>query len=459
MSWLFSKKIASLFLVLCISLEFLPQHVLAADTEKTDETKRPMVVNVEKGEEALVSLMNFDGTEVFGKLTVEIGTVVTQEDLTEVVDWETSLRGAYTFVAWSLAMGDVTSSYVPTPSFTINEDTTLYAVYRPIEAGDIDVTMATDLINALETYSGHIEKLGLTLEDVAKAPQHDSSFYNLLLEYLEEHVPDAFSDTYGEAVATSDVQTAETLQTQRIAHAFEDAEWSLSRRPDLNYAQEVIFMYTSHYIDVQEPSSVTTIGHDSTLNQLYITDLDRRTYLTFYSEGSAVDVYSSWIKFFSIWTDVPSIVVNCSAALNSSNSRLYRIKKAFEALGSIFWDEYYSTSKKISKNVYLDIMSLQGKNREELFSQIDAILEQLISLLSIDYGVVNKDVAFGILYSALAAASGSGYIAILWPYIYFYTDLTKTFFDVIYYTKMRLYIQTRLAERMMYALGMSDGRN
>ena len=46
-----------------------------------------------------------------------------------------------------------------------------------------------------------------------------------------------------------------------------------------------------------------------------------------------------------------------------------------------------------------------------------------------------------------------------YPYISFYNEIAVTLFDQIYFVQMRMYFQTRVGERMMFAWGMSDGRN
>lgn len=244
------RKVISLTLTMCLSVAFLPAQAIAAELaeNETDTT------------EYTVNLKNYDGSVAFDSFSVASGDTFTQADLSEMVSKEITLRPAYTFVGWSETLGDVTADYIPAVSFTIIDDTDLYAVYRPVQASDVDVTTASQLMSALDEFEEASAELGLSITDALDAPERDQEFY----DYLQEYIEDRFTDEAGESVQAVSNEVSsnsdESLNAQRIAHAFEDATWSVGQRSDLNFSQEFVYMYTSHYFVQMRMYFQTRVG-------------------------------------------------------------------------------------------------------------------------------------------------------------------------------------------------------
>lgn len=449
------QKALSFALTFCMMCTCLPHQAFAVDVK---ENGGQAITQSEGNTGLTVTLKSYDGSETLGSLTVASGAVITQDDCEEIVSKEATLRGAYTFVGWSTTMGDVTKNYTAPLSFAITTDTVLYAVYRPITSSEVNVSIATDLVDALESFDGASATLGLTIDDATSVVQRDSEFYDFLSEYIDNHISEVVAaDDATSAISAYTAASAASLNAQRIAHAYEDAAWSTAKRSDLNFAQEFVYMYTSHYIDVAEPFSGTYVNHDSTMYQLYITDLDRRTYATYYKNGRAVDVYSSMITLTAALVDIPGLLQTGTSTIAQSASRIDRMNGAITAI----WDGYGDTNaiSTLANDVYDQVCTLSYTDKEDLFAQMDQLVADVKEDISVNYGELYLDAAMGIVLSTLAFATGGGAISILLPYVSFYNDFSKSLFDQAYFVVMRTYIHTRVAERMMYALGMSDGRN
>lgn len=432
---------------------FLPAQAVAAELaeNETDTT------------EYTVNLKNYDGSVTFDSFSVASGDTFTQADLSEMVSKKITLRPAYTFVGWSETLGDVTADYIPTVSFTIIDDTDLYAVYRPVQASDVDVTTASQLMSALDEFEEASAELGLSITDALDAPERDQEFY----DYLQEYIEDRFTDEAGESVQAVNSEllsnSDESLNAQRITHAFEDATWSVGQRSDLNFSQEFVYMYTSHYIDVAEPFSGTFVGHDQTTFQNYITDLDRRTYDTYYSRGRALEVYDSMIGLVSAVADTKDRIGSYSALITkSSDSITELVNNIYTAFNDDPIDDVEAVManvRTIAQDTYQEISELTYSNKADLFEKMDELIADVQDRVFIDMEHINELAVDGIISSVLAFAVGGGTIAILAPYISFYNEIAVTLFDQIYFVQMRMYFQTRVGERMMFAWGMSDGRN
>lgn len=448
------RRIISFVLCICLVCTTAQVYVFAVEP---GENLTEEISLVEESGDVSLSLLSYDGTEIFTTVTLSPGSTLSQADIDQYVDRETTLRGAYKFIAWSTTMGDVNDSYTPTTSFTINNDTILYAVYRPVKSSDINTSVAVEMVDTMEAFSDAASATGLTIDDAINAPIRSEDFYDLLAEYYNQHISEYVPDEAAVMLTSTATSSADTLDAQRILHAFEDAAWSTSNRSDLIFAKEVVYMYTSHYIDVAEPFAGTFVAHDSTTYQLYITDLDRRTYETYYSGGSAVETYSSILSLVAVLADVPGLLTTGTSVIAENATKLEIVNGALTTA----WDGYGTSSAlaTLTGNAYEQICSMEYSTDEELFALIDALVEDVKADISTNYGTAYVDSAMGIVLSALAFATGGGTIAILLPYVTFYNNFAKSIFDSAYYAAMRMYIQTRISERMMFALGMSDGRN
>ncbi len=450
----FIRRFISFLICICLICTTTPGYAFAVESGNNSAED---ISTIEENETVSLSLLNHDGTEIFATVVISPGSILSQSDIDQYVDRQTSLREAYKFIAWSLTMGDVADNYTPTASFTIDSDTILYAVYRPVKSSDIDTSVAIEMVDTMEAFSEAASVTGLTIDDAFSAPVRSEEFYDLLTEYYDQHISEYVpAETMAMQVSTV-TSSADTLDAQRILHAFEDATWSTSTRSDLTFAKEVVYMYTSHYIDVAEPFGGTFVAHDSTTYQLYITDLDRRTYETYYSGGSAVETYSSILSLVAVLADAPGLLTTGTSVIAGNATKLEIVNGAL----TLAWDGYGTTSalETLTENAYEQICDMEYTTDEELFALIDALVEDIKTDISTNYGTAYVDSAMGIVLSALAFATGGGTIAILMPYVTFYNNFAKSIFDSAYYAAMRMYIQTRIGERMMFALGMSDGRN
>ncbi|MBQ9167444.1 MAG: hypothetical protein IJX67_03410 [Oscillospiraceae bacterium] len=445
--WKTVRKLFASVLSVCMIIAAVPVQALAYDGESNE------AVAIEESTTATVSLLNYDGSETLTVLEVAVGTELTQADLTAEIDPLLAIRGGYKFVGWSLASGEVGSSYVATPSFTITDTTILYAVHRPLTANDVDANIGSELLTSIETFDDSAVAFGFSADTLSEATIRSDDFYSSINSYLNGLLAD--TPTTASAMTTS---SSPTISAQRFAHAYADATWSTGQRSDLSFPKEVVYMFTSHYIDVAEPLSGTTIGHDQSLYQMYITDLDRRTYETYYQNSSHIEWYRSMFDFVSVLADVPETASGIADDLIDDSTDLDDI---YDALSSLR-DTYEGASDAINNAVnsaYLEISTMTYVNESELFEQIDALTQEVYDDLSVDYAEMTQSAAESIVAAALVLTGSAVTLSSIMGMAGFYVEFILTLMDSAYFVNMRAYIQTRVGERMMYALGMSDGRN
>lgn len=217
-------------------------------------------------------------------------------------------------------------------------------------------------------------------------------------------------------------------------------------------------MFTSHYIDVAEPLSGTTIGHNQSLYQLYITDLDRRTYETYYQNSSHVTWYNAMFDFVSALADVPDAIDGISESLSYKTTKLATLTYNLNSLFSDFETIPTAVNDLISDS-YQQINEMTYTNEADLYSQLNALTNEVAENLSLDYADIAESAANSIIGIALVMTGSTLTLGSVMGMSGFYINLFFTLMDRAYYVNMRAYIQTRVGERMMYALGMSDGRN
>ncbi|MBQ8834006.1 MAG: InlB B-repeat-containing protein [Oscillospiraceae bacterium] len=447
--WKSVQRIISTVLTVCLLITICPARAFASEVEQ--EVPAPAA----ESSTPIITLKNYDGSATLTTIETTAGTVFTQAALSAEVDLLDAVRGGYKFVGWSTTVGEVTSSYVPTESFTVNESMTLYAVHRPLVASDVNADIGSDFLTSIETFDTVVGDFGFSADTLASASVRSSDFYSYIDEYVDTTLAD--ETTVALSIAAAD-SSSPTISAQRFEHAFQDAVWSKNQRADVHFAKEVVYMFTSHYIDVAEPLSGTTINHDQTLYQLYITDLDRRTYETFYQNGSHLDLYESMFSFVSALCDVPGFVENASLALNSRKDKLTRVKGALDAVIDGVGIAEDTLLAEIN-DAYLDISLMTYVDKADLHTQLDDLVESVYNNLSVDYTDMTISAATSIVTAALLLTGSTLTLSSVFGLVGFYSDFFATLFDRAYYVTMRAYIQTRVGERMMYALGMSDGRN
>lgn len=424
-------------------------------------TAYPVPVSALGYETATLTLLNHDGSETLYTDAVDAESVFTQAELSGLIEAEEAIRPGYAFVGWSADMGEVSASYVPAASFTISEDTVLYAVHRPLTAKDIDMSAGSELLASLEEFDSALSEVGFSVNSLPDQPARDDEFYAWLEEYTDS-LQDALSEK-GAAQAPARAaapRASSTVGTQRLEHAYNDAVWSVARRSDLNFATEFVYMYTSHYIDVAEPFGGTNINHDEQYFQLYITDLDRRTYATFYQSGSYLDLYTSMLSFISALHDTPGAFNGVSSALLKNGHSITDLVSVANAIttGAGDWQFTNNLTKTIINDAYLEICTMEYASKEELFAQMDALTQRVSERLG-DIEIDTLTVAQCIVGVTSCLVTGGGVIAAVTPFMGFYSQFFKSLMDRVYFVIMRNYIQTRVGERMMYAWGMSNGRN
>ena len=121
--WKSVQRIISTVLTVCLLITICPARAFASEVEQ--EVPAPAA----ESSTPIITLKNYDGSATLTTIETTAGTVFTQAALSAEVDLLDAVRGGYKFVGWSTTVGEVTSSYVPTESFTVNESMTLYAVH------------------------------------------------------------------------------------------------------------------------------------------------------------------------------------------------------------------------------------------------------------------------------------------------------------------------------------------
>lgn len=440
-----AQKLISTVLTICLLITIFPARAFASEVEQ--EVPAPAA----ESSTPIITLKNYDGSATLTTIETTAGTVFTQAALSAEVDLLDAVRGGYKFVGWSTTAGEVTSSYVPTESFTVNESMTLYAVHRPLVASDVNATIGSTYLTNLCSFDEAVSEYGFSAEELSEATVRDDGYYDSIDAYLDGILAET-------PVAVAASTTAPSIDAQRFSHAYSDAVWSMNQRSDLSFPKEVVYMFTSHYIDVAEPLSGTTIGHDQSLYQLYITDLDRRTYETYYQNSSHVTWYNAMFDFVSALADVPDAIDGISESLSYKTTKLATLTYNLNSLFSDFETIPTAVNDLISDS-YQQINEMTYTNEADLYSLLNALTDEVAENLSVDYADIAESAANSIIGIALVMTGSTLTLGSVMGMSGFYIDLFFTLMDSAYYVNMRAYIQTRVGERMMYALGMSDGRN
>lgn len=443
-----AQKMIAAILSICMLIAICPIHAFATDLEQAEPA--PASENTAP----IITLYNYDGTVVLATIESTVGAVLTQDDLIAEIELMDAIRGGYKFVGWSTTAGEVDANYVPVASFTVEGSMSLYAVHRLLVASDVNGTVGSEFLTSIETFDALASEFGFSADELANETARSDEFYAYIDDFVDAVLAEETTETYAIAEASN---TSSTISALRFEHALADAVWSKNQRSELPLAKEVVYMFTSHYVDVAEPLSGTVVDHDDSMFQQYITDLDRRTYETYYLNSSHLDLYNSMLKFVSALCDVPGVVSNAFYAVDSRNSKLSRLKSLIDAIGD-GTEVWKDTVRQEINDAYLEI-SLMEDDIDDLHTQLDELAGSIYNNLSANYSDVSEKAGDYIVSAALLLTGSTVTLAAVFDIVGFYANFFETLMDRAYYVAMRAYIQTRIGERMMYAWGMSDGRN
>lgn len=437
------KKASSL--LLCILLvAAIPLQALAVEQDPATDP----IPLTEEAATYLVTLKNFDGNETLQTLSVAQDATLTRAEIDAQLT--APMRGGYLLVGWSIVKGDVVPGITVDESWTIDADTTLYAVYRPVLSTDVDVEFMVDAMSTIEELDLVAKQFGISLQTLINAPERDTQFYEHLERYLREHAPDEVAAASRESRSTGD-----TLSGQRMRHAFEDAEWSVSQHPDLDFSAEVVYMYTAHYIDKPQAFGDTNVGCTNNYLEQYITDMDRNTYRQFYSRGNASRILASG-------KDLVSAACSVKDAAGQWIPNFRKVVTFVDmCLGGFIGVDAAAAKKSIQKigpSNFEAIIKLDDENYEAIEAGLLNLEKGFSEQFMIDTDGKLGDIGKAAFRGLIAIAIGSGNIAVVAPFIFMYADLCINYIDMAIFTAMRMYINARVANRIRYCYGMTDGR-
>ena len=331
-----------------------------------------------------------------------------------------------------------------------------------ISSDSIDTELLAELCNSINDLETTITSTGIKMTTYLSTKQRDEEFYEYLNEYLESRFPDEMAELRV-LEENSDIDNMISLysasnDTDRKVHAVEDAKWSVSQRPDLNFAEEVLYQYTSHYIDVNQPFSGTFVDCDLVAYEKYITDLDRRTYAQFYKKGNGIKIYNN---IMSLLTNVAQAPENVNSIIDLVNNDKRTIENTIVTVLSSL-DGAISIAKangNLMNNYYNKFVSVDYNNKEELFSVFDNMIDDLEKELSKTVDDMTFDYAKGAFFIIAGIVTGSSVVATYAGLIGTTNEVLSSFISRVNFVAMRSYFQSRTSERFMYYEGWTDGRN
>ena len=391
--------------------------------------------------------------ENLGTLEVTENYNLTQSEISVIAPTHTNFE----FIGWSVdPYADEVSSII-----NITENTFLYPIYVHIGAlsDRIDTDLLSHSIILAEGYQEMLDEIGVSDEFVSNLPTQDANFYEYLNNYMENNIDVSNSK---DSIRLSN-RMAETIETAEMAvYAVEMAEWSKAKRPELNLNDEVVYMFMSHFVDIQTPFEVSRVDQHSESGLLakWITDYCRRCYDQYFETGSATQFKADVTKSVISIVDLGVAKINVGAELVET-----AVEKAavYSSVVGGALTAHGLTAE--IEGITTEIMNINATTEEEFIEKMEAIRAgfEYDMLMWYENGTNPNEVLSiinGLFGFACAVALGGGpYALIFMPFAGFYVDTAHNLMDRANYAALIRMRNFRTAERTYYYLGMSDGRN
>lgn len=325
-----------------------------------------------------------------------------------------------------------------------------------ISSDSIDTELLAELCNSINDLETTITSTGIKMTTYLSTKQRDEEFYEYLNEYLESRFPDEMAELRV-LEENSDIDNMISLysasnDTDRKVHAVEDAKWSISQRPDLNFAEEVLYQYTSHYIDVNQPFSGTFVDCGLVTYEKYITDSDRSAYAQFYKKGNGIKIYNNIMSLLTTAAQAPDVTKDWIARTKKEHlsilNKISLLDGTYESIKSI-----YENSSQLMNNSYNKIVNAKYSSKEELFEIFDNLINEIEETLKPNYNKEALNYAKGVFFVIAGIVTGSSVVATaagLWGST---NDVLVTFINRVNFIAMRSQIQSRVGSRFMYYEG------
>lgn len=408
--------------------------------------------------------------ENLGTLEVSENYNLTQSEISIIAPTHTDFE----FIGWSTNPDATETSDI----INISKDTFLYPIYIFIgeETGKVDTELLKEAIIAAESYENMIEELGMTRADIEQLEAKDARYYEYLNNYIESSMEElGISDsvvTYASPRAEEIVQTADMA-----AYAVEMANWSTSKRPDLDYNMEVVYMYMSHFVDIQTPFEVSRVDQHSESGLLakWITDYCRRCYDQYFKTGSANQFAGNFLKGLTLLGDKKTILTSGNPLKIKDATDKISAMTAYLSVGLTESGMFNSSQEEkildkidqLTVEAVNHIDQMPYENEQEFIELIKQLENEIKSDLGWWFeteglGDINKlalSIGNAIVCSAIAIVSGGGIFLALLPFAGFYIDTVVNIIDKVNFAALIRMRNFRTVERIYYYWGMSDGRN
>ncbi len=325
-----------------------------------------------------------------------------------------------------------------------------------ISSDSIDTELLAELCNSINDLETTITSTGIKMTTYLSTKQRDEEFYEYLNEYLESRFPDEMAELRV-LEENSDIDNMISLysasnDTDRKVHAVEDAKWSISQRPDLNFAEEVLYQYTSHYIDVNQPFSGTFVDCGLVTYEKYITDSDRSAYAQFYKKGNGIKIYNNIMSLLTTAAQVPENVESITNLIHSEHRKVSDIfLTAQSTLENI--KTFVESSGSLINNNYNNIAKMTYTDKEDLFNKLDKLIDDLEEDLQPDYANLALDYSKATIFIIVGVLTGSSMVATYASLLGSTNDVLVTFINRVNFIAMRSQIQSRVGSRFMYYEG------
>lgn len=272
---------------------------------------------------------------------------------------------------------------------------------------------------------------GLDLNEILELPERED-FKQAASVYFNQLVP---------SIPASRSGSGRTLEAERLAYAGKMAEWSQSKNQKVDLKKEMLYMYISHYIDVQNPLDAFHGIDKNSLNEnilaKYITDYDRKSYDIYVSKGTAKQAAQAVTSAVLLVSQSSGGVTDALSFLRGNRNKFAGVLR----LGADFLitvDDIDALKKTFS------FCYNRGESVEDTIAMLENQLESFNKPLMDSKNVAKQFVGF-MLGPKLAAVPLAAFSL--------YTELGFNLLNITNYYSLRLYYNFRWSDRVDFAYG------
>lgn len=293
----------------------------------------------------------------------------------------------------------------------------------------LDTELVTSVLSLAENYTKSLDELGISIDMIKSLEYKGEDFINECYKYIKSSQENS---KISERIETP------TKNAKELSYAMSVARRNIKDITSPKYANEVVYMYLSHYTDNPYNNFEDAFCE-------YITDYDRSAYDTYLSRGSA-------IKSANAMRSTITNLVSLGVDLQSGKEILMKHQKSTIESGI----EIASLGIDIDSLISMvrDDLPAIFKNSYSKFDNPEDIIEDVQNTMSINYKEYNKQAGFIILGVIFSALTFSPPIMSLLAVVNSYGMLIADIFDKANFTALIISRNSRIGERIdLYLYG------